>query len=395
MRHRLAILAGSTDELADMLAGFARGEADPAVTWGLAQIDPAPRIALVVPGHGAPPGLGRDLYDAEPAFRTAIEECNEVLAPLLGTRSADELNQGQSVEYSVALGAAVRFAAAQLWRTWGVEFTPVLGLGAGATTARCIVGSLELPHLLDSVPHQPFKPEPSGCEVACDAIVVLGTPEQLTEIRADLSAPRGCVWLASLDGAGSHESMLRALAELYVRGLEVDWQGVLGDRGVRIHLPVYSFLGQRFVPPPFSLRHSSLPVGDDRPPSPRLNLGAVTTGPAHGVGTASGSGSTETVATMPEVDVILRIREAGESEQRKIIAAHISRVLRGVVELPPEGLDPSMGFADLGIDSLGSMDVIIELEESLKVTFPTATLSEYANLDELVTFVMEQVQPVR
>jgi acyl carrier protein len=98
---------------------------------------------------------------------------------------------------------------------------------------------------------------------------------------------------------------------------------------------------------------------------------------------------------MPEVDVILRIREAGESEQRKIIAAHISRVLRGVVELPPEGLDPSMGFADLGIDSLGSMDVIIELEESLKVTFPTATLSEYANLDELVTFVMEQVQPVR
>ena len=59
------------------------------------------------------------------------------------------------------------------------------------------------------------------------------------------------VWLSSLrPGRGDWETLLSSVAELYVRGVEVDWAGV--DRPYRrrrVELPTYPFQRQRFEPP--------------------------------------------------------------------------------------------------------------------------------------------------
>src|SRR5690606_2404578 len=56
------------------------------------------------------------------------------------------------------------------------------------------------------------------------------------------------VWLSSLrPGRGEWETLLGSVAELYVRGVEVDWSGV--DRPYRrrrVELPTYPFQRQRY-----------------------------------------------------------------------------------------------------------------------------------------------------
>lgn len=90
--------------------------------------------------------MGRELFRTQPVFRAALEECQEILRPLLerplldylypheGPKAAarKELDRPGIVQPALL---AFQYALAQLWRSWGIEPDAVMGHSLGEYAA--------------------------------------------------------------------------------------------------------------------------------------------------------------------------------------------------------------------------------------------------------------------
>ncbi len=85
-------------------------------------------------------------------------------------------------------------------------------------------------------------------ETGVDAVVEIGPRPTLLAMGRQCGIQGIHSWLPSLrPGAEDPDRMLETLAELYVRGTLVDWNGVLGGEGRRrVELPTYPFQRRRF-----------------------------------------------------------------------------------------------------------------------------------------------------
>jgi acyl transferase domain-containing protein len=121
-----------------------------------------PGVAFLFSGQGAQyPGMAHGLYEREPVFRRAVNECLEVLGPTLAgeVRAAllaertDEEMAGRLRETRLAQPALfiVEYALAELWRSWGVVPRALLGHSLGELVAACIAGVFSLADALSLV----------------------------------------------------------------------------------------------------------------------------------------------------------------------------------------------------------------------------------------------------
>jgi amino acid adenylation domain-containing protein len=136
-------------------------------------------VAFLFPGLGDQyPGMGRGLYEADPAFRRAVDRCAEILLPLgIGVRDAlwpaglehprPSSNGGGGLDFRkmVARGAAapdphaerlnrtevaqpvafvIGYALAKAWEGRGIAPQAVIGHSLGEYTAACIAGVFSL-----------------------------------------------------------------------------------------------------------------------------------------------------------------------------------------------------------------------------------------------------------
>ena len=127
---RAAYMATSPEELARKLRvgeAAARGRGDR-----------SPEVVFLFTGQGAQyAGMGRGLYESEPAFRRAVDDCGaaELLyGPGAGGR-LDETCYAQPALFALQCGLAA------LWRSWGVEPAAVLGHSVGEYAAACAAGA--------------------------------------------------------------------------------------------------------------------------------------------------------------------------------------------------------------------------------------------------------------
>jgi microcystin synthetase protein McyG len=149
---RAAVGAESADELVSRLGELEAGRASPAILRGEASRRERPRIAMLFTGQGAQyRHMGRGLFRADPTFRAEFERCAALFDRHLEARLVDVLfgddAAGQALGetlYTQAALFSVEWAAAAMWRRWGVEPAALLGHSVGQYAAACVAGALTL-----------------------------------------------------------------------------------------------------------------------------------------------------------------------------------------------------------------------------------------------------------
>lgn len=110
-----------------------------------------PRVGFVFSGQGPQWwAMGRELLDAEPVFRAAMQACDAAIAKAAGWSVIDELGKSEAhsrmAETRIAQPAlfALQTALTALWASWGVTPAAVAGHSVGEIAALHAAGVLSL-----------------------------------------------------------------------------------------------------------------------------------------------------------------------------------------------------------------------------------------------------------
>ena len=150
--RRLALIAATTREAEEKLKTVAQGGQPVGVCRSDVISSGIPEVVFLFTGQGAQyVAMGRKLYDTQPTFRRALEECGEYLRTymepsllqLLYPEDNDIHLLHQTANTQPAL-FALEYAISQLWRSWGVEPSAVIGHGVGEYVAACLAGIFTL-----------------------------------------------------------------------------------------------------------------------------------------------------------------------------------------------------------------------------------------------------------
>jgi acyl transferase domain-containing protein/acyl carrier protein len=282
--HRRVLVARTGAEAADALEARAADR----VVSGIAPEGARP-VAFLFPGLGSHyPGMGRGLYQSEPVFRETVDQCAEILRPILGVDLRDVLYPGdgpaegesaaQSIDLRAMLGRAgaapddpgqalnathvaqpalfvTEYALARLWMSWGVQPAAMVGHSLGEYVAATVAGvwsledalalTAERARLVAELPPGGMMgvnlpPEEASaylrgglCIGALNgpSITVFSGPvAELEEVQAEMEA-RGIVWRRLPLQHAFHSSMMEPVAERL--------SGLL--RGMRLHEPKLPF----------------------------------------------------------------------------------------------------------------------------------------------------------
>ena len=151
--YRAAVSGATRQDLATGLREFARDEQGSAVRGDKVQPHVPQNVAFVFAGEGAQHvGMGRDLFDTQPAFRKILLGCDRLLQDQLqpsllsvlypekgdDTRALlDEPRYAQPATFAFAWGLV------EMWEAFGVTPAAVMGFGSGEIAAACAAGIID------------------------------------------------------------------------------------------------------------------------------------------------------------------------------------------------------------------------------------------------------------
>ncbi|MGC0316522.1 type I polyketide synthase [Kitasatospora acidiphila] len=146
LEHRAVVLAA---DRASALRALAEGELATGVVQGVAAAEDRARVVFVFPGQGSQwVGMAVELLDVSPVFAERMGECAAALRPFVDWDLAEVLRGDGAALDRVDVVQPVLFAVmvslAELWRSYGVEPSAVVGHSQGEIAAACVAGALSL-----------------------------------------------------------------------------------------------------------------------------------------------------------------------------------------------------------------------------------------------------------
>ena len=271
--RRMAV-GGRREELIERLRkGTGRG------AWTNPESSVEKPVAFILAGVGEQAaGVGRGLYESEPVFRDAVDRCADILKPILGqdireamltapAQSGNWLRGGGGGvlrETRVAQPAAfvLDWALAQMWISWGIRPSAVLGYSVGEYAAAALAGVLRMEDALLMLAKRA-----EWIDAMAEPGVMLAVPVAEAEIRPRLGEG---VWVAA---ANSPQATVLGGREDAIQKLEAELQeaGIVARRVVSMngtHTPL-------LAPVKANLKHL---VEGMRRESPRIPMLSNVTG---------------------------------------------------------------------------------------------------------------------
>ncbi|MFD5892377.1 SDR family NAD(P)-dependent oxidoreductase [Streptomyces sp. NPDC060366] len=184
------------------------------------------KVAFLFSGGGSQyVGMGRPLYERFEVFRDRLDTCDRLFAPHLG-RSLRDMILGDvedaelihEIRYMQPALFSLEYAVAELWMSWGITPSVVVGHSIGEIVAATVAGvfGLEDAVTLMAARGELMHESPPGAMAAVEAT---------TDEVAPLLAERPDLSLAAVNGAnqlvisGGEESLARVVEVLAARGI--------------------------------------------------------------------------------------------------------------------------------------------------------------------------------
>ncbi|MEU7467548.1 acyltransferase domain-containing protein [Streptomyces sp. NPDC044984] len=206
--------------LLQALHDIERGNETPAYTVG--QVKPRGRLAFCFAGQGAQqPGMGRELYETFPVFRTAVEEIagklesafgSSLLEVMFAERGTSEARLLDRTQYTQPTMFILEVALFRLLRSWGVQPDFLVGYSFGEVAAAYTAGVWSLDDACRFVAERVRVVEdlpPGG------AMYVLTAPEDVVEPLLRGTRGRACIAAGTADCViiSGDEEATRAVAD--------------------------------------------------------------------------------------------------------------------------------------------------------------------------------------
>jgi myxalamid-type polyketide synthase MxaB len=232
--YRLAVTAESNLQLQQQLANFVAGVEANQLSSGKVTSKKHHKIAFLFTGQGSQyGGMGKELYETQPTFKQALDQCAEILdsyleKPLLEilyppaeAKHSPVSNPIDQTAYTQPALFAIEYALYQLWRSWGINPSVVMGHSVGEYVAACVAGVFSLEDGLKLIATRgrlmQALPQNGGM------VAVLATTERIAPI---LQLEQGKVTLAAINGpkiiviSGESQSLKKVVRQLETEGIK-------------------------------------------------------------------------------------------------------------------------------------------------------------------------------
>ena len=152
--YRVAIACESKSQLQSKLAQFTAGKLKSGIA--AAEVSKNNKIAFLFTGQGSQyANMGHQLYQTQPVFKQALDNCADILdnyleKPLLEVLYSDSALLNETVYTQPAI-FAVEYALAQMWLSWNVLPNVLIGHSVGEYVAATIAGVFSLEDALKLV----------------------------------------------------------------------------------------------------------------------------------------------------------------------------------------------------------------------------------------------------